>query len=264
MPKPTTLVAPAILASLLVTVVIDPRPGRAAEEECLARPNATAPEGSHWYYRVNRATHRQCWFLGEAGKEVGKKVRRTAVLKRLPPPKPTVQPTKETPAEVKADGNRLEAAFSMRWPALPRLATSIERAPAPTSLNSYADERQSADTQVPQDDMPVVWPVLNKAVAPKADQAVAVPPGESTGSFRRLWAYIAGAMALSGAIAGTIFTIVDTSRRGRTRIGGGQSVGRVRQLPRPKELRMRPPPLEAYLPPRRQGPGIAAYIPRQV
>jgi hypothetical protein len=35
-----------------------------AAEECRARPGSTAPPGSGWYYRINRADHRRCWFLG--------------------------------------------------------------------------------------------------------------------------------------------------------------------------------------------------------
>ncbi len=35
-----------------------------AAEECRARPGSTAPPGSGWYFRVNRADHRRCRFLG--------------------------------------------------------------------------------------------------------------------------------------------------------------------------------------------------------
>jgi hypothetical protein len=35
-----------------------------AAEECRARPGSTAPPGSGWYYRISRADHRRCWFLG--------------------------------------------------------------------------------------------------------------------------------------------------------------------------------------------------------
>jgi hypothetical protein len=34
-----------------------------AAEECRATPGPTAPAGSRWYFRVNRAEHRRCWFL---------------------------------------------------------------------------------------------------------------------------------------------------------------------------------------------------------
>jgi hypothetical protein len=32
-------------------------------DNCVAAPNASAPQGQHWYYRVDRATHRKCWYL---------------------------------------------------------------------------------------------------------------------------------------------------------------------------------------------------------
>src|SRR5262249_7989645 len=33
----------------------------AAADTCLTQPNTRA-EGGHWYYRVDRATHRRCWY----------------------------------------------------------------------------------------------------------------------------------------------------------------------------------------------------------
>jgi len=35
-----------------------------AAEECRVRPGSRAPPGSGWYYRISRADHRRCWFLG--------------------------------------------------------------------------------------------------------------------------------------------------------------------------------------------------------
>jgi hypothetical protein len=37
-----------------------------AAEECRPKPGSTAPSGSRWVYRINRADHRHCWFLGSA------------------------------------------------------------------------------------------------------------------------------------------------------------------------------------------------------
>jgi hypothetical protein len=34
-----------------------------AAAECLTEPNREPPEGSHWFYRVDRATDRRCWYL---------------------------------------------------------------------------------------------------------------------------------------------------------------------------------------------------------
>ena len=56
----------AIFASLLAgmpltTVSLGAAP---AADDCLSKPKGLAPEGSHWYYRVDRANQRQCWYLG--------------------------------------------------------------------------------------------------------------------------------------------------------------------------------------------------------
>jgi len=35
----------------------------AAAADCLAEPNRDAPEGLHWYYRIDRENDRKCWYL---------------------------------------------------------------------------------------------------------------------------------------------------------------------------------------------------------
>jgi len=56
----------ATLAVSLTAVIGTAEVSRAADD-CLTKPNALAPQGSHWYYRIDRTTHRQCWFLGAEG-----------------------------------------------------------------------------------------------------------------------------------------------------------------------------------------------------
>jgi hypothetical protein len=41
-----------------------------APEGCLAAPNAAAGAGKHWYYHLDRATRRKCWYIGPAGQAV--------------------------------------------------------------------------------------------------------------------------------------------------------------------------------------------------
>ena len=52
----TSAIAGASIASMLVNTV-------GAAEECLAKPKDGAPQGQHWYYRIDRTTKRQCWYL---------------------------------------------------------------------------------------------------------------------------------------------------------------------------------------------------------
>ena len=46
--------------------------GVRAAEECLSKPNSSAPQGQHWYYRIDHANGRQCWRLGPVGLRVQK------------------------------------------------------------------------------------------------------------------------------------------------------------------------------------------------
>ena len=34
-------------------------------DSCLAGPKGAVPAGNHWYYRIDHATKRHCWYLGE-------------------------------------------------------------------------------------------------------------------------------------------------------------------------------------------------------
>ncbi|MBR1230926.1 hypothetical protein [Bradyrhizobium sp. AUGA SZCCT0182] len=35
-------------------------------DTCLTRPKGALPAGGHWYYRIDHATKRNCWYIGEA------------------------------------------------------------------------------------------------------------------------------------------------------------------------------------------------------
>jgi hypothetical protein len=49
-----------------------------AADECLAAPRKGASPGQHWYYRVDRATQRHCWYLGAEGKSVARAAKSTS------------------------------------------------------------------------------------------------------------------------------------------------------------------------------------------
>ena len=63
----TTLTRMALFA--LVGLFVSIQASRAADD-CITKPNATAPPGSHWYYRVDRTSHRECWYVGPESREV--------------------------------------------------------------------------------------------------------------------------------------------------------------------------------------------------
>ena len=70
MPNRTAKFASAIFAGLLAgTPLTTISHSAAAEEECLSGPNDKAPGGGHWYYRIDRATKRHCWYQREQGEK---------------------------------------------------------------------------------------------------------------------------------------------------------------------------------------------------
>ena len=38
-----------------------------AADDCVETPAGDAPQGSHWYYRTDKATKKKCWYLAQSG-----------------------------------------------------------------------------------------------------------------------------------------------------------------------------------------------------
>ena len=51
---------------------------QAAADSCLSAPKGATPAGSHWYYRIDRVTKRQCWYLREESDTADDKFARAA------------------------------------------------------------------------------------------------------------------------------------------------------------------------------------------
>ncbi len=215
MTRQTLLLAPAVLVSVAMALSISrSNPARAADE-CVSRPGASAPQGSHWYYRVDRSTHEHCWYLGpEGAKVVPTESRRTqpvtqpvtqSVL-RLPVPRPAWPGENAYASAVpvvmaarpKAAPDEAAPSFAMRWPST-AAAVGRERVGGnkadlireTVSASNYAAEGGGASEN---DDMPAIWPVLEPA-----DHAyTAAQPSRPPVAF--LAAVIGGAL-LSFAVA---------------------------------------------------------------
>jgi hypothetical protein len=137
----------AILLSSPAITVAASQAERAAAN-CINKPNAAAPQGSHWFYSVDRETHRQCWFLGP------EKMNRRQIMARvrLPVPKPVPPATSEIPVETVAGGNEITAAFSTRWPESQQSASAFNRKPMLTSYHVH----ERTTTELQNDIVPVL------------------------------------------------------------------------------------------------------------
>lgn len=58
------LLSAVVIGSLAaVSLVAGPSGAAKAADDCLAAPKSRAPQGAHWYYRIDRTTKRQCWYV---------------------------------------------------------------------------------------------------------------------------------------------------------------------------------------------------------
>jgi hypothetical protein len=65
--KPVAALFASVMAGANLVTVTDLRAQAATADDCLTAPKGASTPGSHWYYRIDRATKRQCWYLREDG-----------------------------------------------------------------------------------------------------------------------------------------------------------------------------------------------------
>ena len=218
---PTILI---ILPSSVFLLLAHPGAGKAAAEKCNTRPSSSAPQGTHWYYRVNRTDNRRCWYLSSAGIKVLSHARGTMsdAASPSPAPKPAnasetarATPPQTTSAQIAsvqmapAQATAADPAFSetrvhehatamgltARWPDLPE-SPNLDASELAAVSNSYADPQTTADAE---EQMPLTSPVTE---AGRAGQA-------AFGSV-----FLAGALALGSlSLVGGVFSLARRSRQ---------------------------------------------------
>ena len=156
------------LALILAVILVSGQSslGEAKGDDCRAKPDGTAPAGLHWYYRVDRANDRHCWYLHEQSMRVhsvGNPASRhpdvqteTAgeQIATMPPatPLPTYEQS-ETSAEPPT------ADFGARWVDMPRSVDLNAHGPVAES-NGYAVEHA---VEKSQEQLPQAWASVSAA-----------------------------------------------------------------------------------------------------
>ena len=225
---PTILI---ILPSSVFLLLAHPGAGKAAAEKCNTRPSSSAPQGAHWYYRVNHTDNRRCWFTSSEGMKVRSYARgamadvasqsptpkrdNTSETGRATPPRTTSaqmasvqmvpeQATAADPAFSETPVREHAAAmdFAARWPDLSEFRDLYASELAAIS-NSYADTQPAADAE---EQMPLTWPVTE---AGRAGQQQDPASQAAFGSV-----FLAGALALGSlSLVGGVFKLARRSRQ---------------------------------------------------
>ncbi len=123
----------AAFAFLLVGIgVAWPIDSTRAGDACATAPGAAAPAGQHWYYRIDRATHRKCWFMHAIAPL-------SAGTAAEPPD------AASTPAHAAATSQRPSAAAPQAARAVAAPLAPADTSPADTSEPSSAETSNAAN-----------------------------------------------------------------------------------------------------------------------
>ena len=192
-----------------------------ATADCLASPKGAAPQGQHWFFRVERVTKRQCWYLRAEGAKATQSAQATADTPNAAPTAPhSVQnahaeyiaaqtgpaasppaPAATQPASSAPNANPAQPAVATRWPDAAPASPAPQPSAAPATAPAAASVQPSAK--------PAASP------APVTLAAADAPADKPTGSVQMLLLVIGGALALAGLLASVIYRFA--GRRARAR-----------------------------------------------
>jgi hypothetical protein len=207
----------AILVGALagVTLVFAMDGAAHAADNCLSGPKGAAPKGSHWYYRIDHATKRNCWYVRAEGEKPAAS-QNSSLTQATPQPETPLQPSianaraEASPADIgqpnrtaampapadDAGADNPQSTVASRW--LDRPDADSTNSSAPTPADSGAD----ANSPTP--------PVAESPLA-----AADISPAPGFRSVQPLLLAIAAAIALAGLMAGVIFRFGSAARQDR-------------------------------------------------
>jgi hypothetical protein len=228
----TAKFASAIFASLLAGTPLATVSHSAAQAagDCLSGPKGAPREGGHWYYRIDHATQRHCWYVRDE-----EKLSQSAPVDLSPPASP-VSPQKQPAAqrsianahaELPSPQTRIEpasVATAQPSPATPTDTSSANAAAANTQSSLVAARwpgQSNVSSPITPESMaagPVANVPPNTKAAPLAAVA-AVPLAAADissksrlGSIPMLLTVIMGALSLAAVMGGAIFRFGSTRR----------------------------------------------------
>ena len=157
----------------------------AATAECLTAPKAHTPKGGHWYYHLDRATKRKCWYLRVPSKTAGAataapEADAAAAAPAAQTPQPTATTTPAASASASASASAKQDADSV-WSAPPANLQSL------MSANGVHDDRQTgrAAKRTAPAEMPAPATSQAPTVSAAAPQGGGNQAAETTGASDR-------------------------------------------------------------------------------
>jgi hypothetical protein len=169
---------PAVFAAFLVALTVTVlQSGSVRAADCIAGPNSHAPQGSHWYYRIDRVKQRKCWYFRPQGQKVRKA-------------EPQVHPAERllAPAGAKTAGGGLIPPTQVEQPSpeTPHATTGVAMS-APVAQDNTLEGRALTETHV-----------IDAHDAAQVRQATTEMSDSTTVPLRRMLLFFASALVIAG------------------------------------------------------------------
>jgi hypothetical protein len=169
MPKPIGPIA--LVAALLMSGASFAVPAEAARaDDCVTAPNSSAPQGSHWYYHLDRAQQRKCWYLRALGQPAQQATAQPSAEAVPAVPLRSV-PTASMPAVASAGAPMSDSAGDSAPPPHVKIL-AVKPQPAPMRSTAADEPGQSAQAESAAPSIPQAL-----ASQPSAPQSSARPAG---------------------------------------------------------------------------------------
>jgi hypothetical protein len=234
----------AVLAAANLTTGTDLRAQatQGSDDTCLSSPKGATSNGGHWYYRIDRATKRQCWYL----RDEGEKSAQAPLDSPATPPAATADSAPQQPAPItnkaiadaraewvsqqsraernspaKADPQTTGAVSAPTVQNSKPAAAPNVLAPTPISTTRWSDppgtgsstpananpQTAAADAPAADQTQDAAEQVQQPAGAPVAAVAADPAPAKPTASLQMLLLVMAAALALAGITVSLIFRV---------------------------------------------------------
>jgi hypothetical protein len=223
MPNRTAKFVSLVFASLVAGVALTTISHGAtpAADDCLAGPKDHAPQGAHWYYRIEHPSNRHCWYLRDEHDKVVQAAPPSAAPSATPvAPTETAMPRSvanaraELPASPAPDTSKSPSANAADASAQPSIVASRWLDPSSVS-SSAAPLTGNTGAVAPSNPAAASSPAI-AAVPLAAADALPEEAGKSPGSIRMVLLAIIGALSLAGLMGSAIFGFAaGTWRSGR-------------------------------------------------
>lgn len=214
-----------------------------AADACASGPKGAPPQGGHWYYRVDRATKRHCWYIGEEKDKTARAAPRDSsssaaaassvppqdanvprsiadARAELPSPQARIEPDtgvfggQRTPQQAvniesnqgakPEDANPQRSLVASRWPESSGVSASAGAGPATASL----------DANQPSNSRATLSPALAAVTLAAADAS----SEKQFGSIQMLLIVVVGALSLAGLMGSAIYRFGGMRWNGRREI----------------------------------------------